>query len=151
MRYGAAQLLKRRVPPPGERGVMLPGWAYADVARIQHEIVEGVLASGVGIIGDVALLEDRPPPPSTEPEPVVEIPPDIVGAMGMGLLATTGAIRQAAVSKGPFKFAEPAEVTRVPTYQLFVALAGRLWRGSVGRIGLPRWRSEESAADPAED
>jgi len=52
------------------------------------------------------------------------------------------------VSKGPFKFAEPAEVTRVPTYQLFGALAGRAWRGTLGRIGLPGSRSEAGAPDP---
>jgi hypothetical protein len=75
-----------------------------------------------------------------DPEPLAGIPPDVVGSMGVGLLATTGAIRQAAVSKGPFTFAEPAEVTRLPTYQLFGALAGRAWRSTVGRIPLPRRR-----------
>jgi len=143
MRFGAAQLMKRRVPPPGERPVTVPAWAYPDVARIQGEIVAGIRASGVAIMGDLALLEDAPAPPTHEPEPLPGIPPDVVGSMGLGLLSTTGAIRQAAVSKGPFKFAEPAEVTRVPTYQLFGALAGRAWRGSVGRISLPRRRQNE--------
>ena len=68
--------------------------------------------------------------------------------LSIGLLATTGAIRQAAVSKGPFKFAEPAEVARVPSYQLLGTLAGRAWRGTVGRIGLPRGRSRAGAPDP---
>jgi hypothetical protein len=140
MRFGAAQLMKRRVPPPDERPVTVPGWAYPDVARIQGEIVAGIRASGVPIIGDLAILEEASAPPTHEPEPLAGIPPDVVGSMGLGLLSTTGAIRQAAVSKGPFKFAEPAEVTRVPTYQLFGALASRAWRGSVGRISLPRRR-----------
>ena len=148
MRFGAAQLMKRRVPPPDERPVALPGWAYPDVARIQREIVDGVRASGVAILGDMAILETAPTPPDAEPQPLVDIPPDVVGSMGMGLLSTTGAIRQAAVSKGPFKFAEPAEVTRVPTYQLFGALAGRAWRGTLGRIRLPGSRSGAGAPDP---
>jgi hypothetical protein len=150
MRFGAAQLLKRRVPPPEERGVMLPGWAYPEVARVQHEIVEGVRASGISIIGDIALLEDMPPAPAKDPAPVVDIPPEIVGAMGMGLLATTGAIRQATVSKGPFRYAEPAEITRIPTYQLFGTLAGRVWRSTVGRLAMPRPWSRPSPQPLAE-
>ena len=138
MRFGAAQLMKQRVPPPEEQPVTMPGWAYADVARIQGEIVRGIRASGVAIIGDLALLDDAPPPPARDPDPLAGIPPEVIGSMALGLLSTTGAIRQASVSKGPFKFAEPAEVTHLPTYQLFGALAGRAWRGTVGRIGLPR-------------
>ena len=147
MRFGAAQLMKRRVTPPEERAVTMPGWAYPDVARIQQEIVAGVRASGIEVIGDIAILEDTPPPPSADPEPIVDIPPDGGGSMGMGLLATTGSIRQAAVAKGPFKLAEPAEVTRVPTYQLFGTLAGRAWRGTVGRIGWPRPPADTPEAD----
>jgi hypothetical protein len=140
MRFGAAQLMKRRVPTAEERSVAMPGWAYPEVAKIQREIVARVRGSGVAIIGDLGLLEESPAPPADEPEPLTGIPPEVVGAMGIGLLSTTGAIRQAAVSKGPFKFAEPAEVTRVPTYQLFGALAGRAWRSAVGRIPLPSRR-----------
>jgi hypothetical protein len=140
MRFGAAQLMKRRVPPSGEPGVRMPGWAYPEVTRIQAEIVAGIRASGVATIGDIALLEAAPLAPVMDPAPLAGIPPDVVGSMGVGLLATTGAIRQAAVSKGPFTFAEPAEVTRLPTYQLFGALAGRAWRSTVGRIPLPRRR-----------
>jgi hypothetical protein len=140
MRFGAAQLMKRRVPPADERGVTMPAWAYPEVAKVQGEIVAGVRASGVAIIGDLGLLEEAPTPPAHEPEALAGIPPEIVGSMGLGLLSTTGAIRHAAVSKGPFKFAEPAEVTRVPTYQLFGALAGRAWRSTAGRIPLPRRR-----------
>lgn len=137
MRFGAAQLMKRRIPPPEERPVTLPAWALPEVARIQAEIVAGVRASGVAIIGDLATLEEAAQEPAPDPEPLAGIPADVVGSMGIGLLSTTGAIRQAAVSKGPFKFAEPAEVTRVPTYQLFGALAGRAWRATVGRLGRP--------------
>lgn len=138
MRFGAAQLMKRREPPPDERPVTMPGWAYPDVGRIQGEIVAGIRSSGVAIIGDLALLEAAPAAPAADGEPTPGIPPEVVGSMGLGLLASTGAIRQAAVSKGPFKFAEPAEVTRVPTYQLFGALAGRAWRATAGRMPLPR-------------
>jgi hypothetical protein len=148
MRFGAAQLMKRRVPPTDERPVTLPGWAYPDVARIQREIVAGTRASGIAIIGELELLEAAAAAPASDPGPVVAIPPEVVGSMGMGLLAATGAIRQAAVTKGPFKYAEPAEVTRVPTYQLFGALGVRAWRATVGRIALPGSRG--NASDLAE-
>jgi len=138
MRFGAAQLMKRREPPPNERPVTMPAWSYPDVARIQGEIVAGIRASGVPIIGDLAILAAAPAAPGRDAKPLAGIPPEVVGSLGIGLLSTTGAIRQAAVSKGPFKFAEPAEVTRVPTYQLFGALAGRAWRATAGRIPRPR-------------
>src|SRR5262245_18456689 len=140
MRFGAAQLMKTRVPARREAPVAVPAWAYPEVARIQGEVVAGVRASGISIVGDLDLLEAAARPPDTEPDPVVAIPPDVVGAMGLGLLASTGAMRQAAVSKGPFKYAEPAEITRVPTYQLFGALAIRAWHATIGRIGWPRLR-----------
>src|SRR6185503_7240938 len=142
MRFGAAQLMKRRVPPPDEAPVALPGWAYPDVMRIQRDVVAGIRTSGIAIVGDLELLAATPPAPAGDPESVVAIPPEVVGAMGMGLLAATGASRQASVTKGPFKYAEPAEVTRVPTYQLFGALGLRAWRATVGRIGSLRSRGK---------
>jgi len=142
MRFGAAQLMKRRIPPPDEAPVALPGWAYPDVARIQRDVVAGIKASGIAIVGDLQLLEAAPPAPASDRGPVVAIPPEVVGAMGMGLLAATGASRQASVTKGPFKYAEPAEITRVPTYQLFGALGLRAWRATVGRIGSLRSRGK---------
>ena len=135
MRFGAAQLMKRRVPPPEEGPVTVPGWARPDVARIQREIVDGVRASGIAVIGELELLEDAGQAPASDPGPAVSIPPEVVGSMAIGLLAATGAMRRAAVSKGPFRYAEPAELTRVPTYQLFGTLAIRAWHATVGRIG----------------
>ena len=134
MRFGAAQVMKERVPPPDEAGIRTPGWAYPELARAQAEIVRGVRASGVAIIGDLALLERTPAAPADEPAQVADIPPDVVGSMAMGLLASTGALRESAV-KSPFRFAEPVEVSRLPTYQLFGAVASRAWRATIGRIG----------------
>lgn len=136
MRFGAAQLMKHRQPAKDEQPVELPGWAYPEVVAIQREMIDNVRAAGVAIIGDLdSLLEATSP--ASEPEPLTGIPPEVVGSLGMGLLETTGAVRSAAVSKGPFKYAEPVEVTRVPTYQLLGAIAGRAWRATVGRVPLP--------------
>ncbi|HUG29251.1 MAG TPA: hypothetical protein VMQ65_01885 [Candidatus Limnocylindria bacterium] len=134
MRYGAAQLMKRREPPKDEQAVVLPGWAYPEVIAIQREIVDNVRASGVAVIGDLDRLLEGVSPPSSEPEPLAGIPPDVVGSLGMALLEATGAVRSAAISKGRFRRAEPAEVTRVPTDRLLGAIAGRAWRASAGRV-----------------
>jgi len=147
MRFGAAQLMKRRVPAPEEPLIALPGWAHADVTRIQRDVVAGIRASGIATIGELEFLGAAPPAPASVADPVVAIPPEVVGSMGMGLLAAMGATRQGAVSKGPFKYAEPAEVIRVPTYQLLGALGLRAWRATVGRIAMPRRRG--AAGDAA--
>lgn len=137
MRFGAAQLMKHREPPKDEQAVVLPRWAYPEVAAIQREMIDNVRALGVAVVGDLDRLMDGSTPPATDPEPLAGIPPEVVGSLGMGLLETTGAVRSAAVSKGPFKYAEPAEVSRVPTYQLLGAVAGRAWRATAGRLPLP--------------
>ena len=135
IRFGAAQHMKRRVPPPGERHVALPAWARDEVAAIQREIVEGVRALGIPIVGSLdSLVLDAGSGAALADGRSIDIPPDVIGSLGMALLDATGAIRTAGVSKGPFRFAEPAEVARVPTYQLAGTVAGRAWRATVGRI-----------------
>ena len=136
MRFGAAQVLKRRVPPAGERRIALPGWARDPVVEIQGRIVDGIRESGVRVIGDLEALRARSEADTDDAE--VAIPADVVAALGMGLIESTGAIRSAGVSKGPFRFAEPAEVLRVPTYQLLGTVAGRAWRKAFGWIPIPR-------------
>lgn len=134
MRFGAAQHLKRRSPRPDEPPVELPPWAEAEVASVQAEIVEGIRSLGIPIAGDLATLtrvRESGAAPALAPD---GIPPDVVGSLGMALLDATGAVRTASVSKGPFRFAEPAEVARVPTYQLAGTVAGRAWRATVGRL-----------------
>jgi hypothetical protein len=142
MRFGAAQLMKTRVPTPAEQPVSLPAWSLPKVAEIQRQVVENVRASGVTVIGDLDALTEATAPGAGSLS-ADAIPLDVVGSMAMGLLASTGAIRQASSSRGLFKFAEPAEVTRVPTYQLLGTIAGRAWRATVGRIPMPGRRGRD--------
>ena len=142
MRFGAAQLMKTRVPPPAEEHVSLPAWSLPKVAEIQRKIVDNVRASGVTVIGDLDILTEAAPPAARQLS-ANAIPLDVVGSMSVGLLASTGAIRAAGVSRGPFTFAEPAEVTRVPTYQLLGAIASRAWRSTVGRLPIPGRRRRD--------
>jgi hypothetical protein len=154
MRFGAAQAMKRRVPPPDEPAVRVPAAEQERVLEIQHEIVSNIAAMGVRVIGDLGTLLELP---TEEPDgagagPDVPIPPDVAATMALGLLEATGAIRMAKISRGPFRFAEPIEVARVPTYQLFGTLASRSWRAVVGPF-VPRSRpgSAESDDEPEGD
>ena len=143
MRFGAAQLMKQRVPAGDEPAVTLPTWALDDVTAVEEEMVANLRASGVAVIGDLDSLLRRPAAPSMDAA-IDRIPAEVVASMSFGLLTATGAVRTAAVSRGPFKYAEPAEMTRVPTYQLFGALVGRTWRATAGRLPLPAPRRKST-------
>lgn len=142
MRFGAAQHMKQRVPPEDEPRVALPAWALEPIAAIQQEIVDNIRAAGVRVLGDLDVLTRPAAARHADPEASGELPPAVAGSLGMGLLISTGAVRTAAISKGLFKFAEPAEVARIPTYILLGTIGGRAWRSVVGRIPLPRRRTK---------
>jgi hypothetical protein len=144
MRFGAAQHMKQRVPPPGEPPVTLPAWAIEPVAAIQSELVDAVRASGARVLGDLdVLIRPVKPRAATEAE-LGAIPADVAGSIAMALLDSTGAIRGSSAARGPFKFGEPAEVARIPTYQLAGTIAGRAWRSGVGRLPFLRRRKKAS-------
>jgi hypothetical protein len=137
MRFGAAQHMKRRVPPRDEARVVLPSWAIEPITAFQATIVDNIRASGVRVVGDLDVLMRPAPAEAGEASGTPAIPPEVAASMAMGLMDSTGAIRTAPISRGPFKFAEPIDVARVPTYQLLGTVAGRTWRSVVGRVPLP--------------
>lgn len=134
MRFGAAQLMKRRIPPADEMRVGLPAWAVERVAATQSEIVRNIETSGIRIVGDLATLTEVGATPLSSGASTPVISPDIAASMAMGILVASGAVRTAAVNRGPFRVAEPVEVARVPTYQLFGSIVIRAWRASIGRL-----------------
>jgi hypothetical protein len=119
MRFGAAQVMKQREPAADEPRVELPPQARDRVAAAARGIVAGIEASGVHVIGDLSILAEvpAPRPDAAVPAGPVAIPPDVAAAMAMGIVASTGAARDAG-ARTPFKFAEPVELVRVPTYQV---------------------------------
>jgi hypothetical protein len=119
MRFGAAQVMKQREPAADEPRVELPPQARDRVAAAARGIVAGIEASGVRVIGDLSILAEvpAPRPDAAVPAGPVAIPPDVAAAMAMGIVASTGAARDAG-ARTPFKFAEPVELVRVPTYQV---------------------------------
>lgn len=134
MRFGAAQHMKERKPPRHEQRVTLPPWAVEPVAEIQREIADNIRSSGVRIVGSLDVLTRSEAVEGVEAGAADGIPAEVAGSMGMALLVSTGAVRTAGLTKGPFKFAEPVDVARVPTYQLVGTVVGRSWRSAVGRI-----------------
>ena len=141
MRFGAAQSMKQRQPAPDEPRVELPAGAVERVAEAAREIVAGIEATGVRVVGDLGLLAEVPAVPPEGPAAPGTTPPtvspEVAATMAMGILVATGAARQAGKG-GRFEFAEPIELARVPTYQVagVILLRARaaVMRG-VGSIG----------------
>lgn len=132
MRFGAAQELKRRVPPPDEARVAFPAWAADEVAGIQRSIIEGIRRSGIVVIGDLDQLAQSVAGRAGE-FPEVPVPASVAAALGMGLLVASGEARRGRRRIGRPHIAEPIEIAGVPTYQVAAVLVLRAWR-RVGRI-----------------
>ncbi len=137
VRFGAAQLMKRREPASDEPRVEMPAWAIEPTLAIQRQIVERIAVSGANVIGELDSLA-RPPEmrasgASTNGVSADSVPvsPEIAAAMSMGVVIASGGGRRGRLD-GRFEFAEPVEVTRVPTYQVAGVLALRGWRALVG-------------------
>lgn len=133
MRFGAAQLMKRRRPGPEEPRVELPEWAIEPAVAIEREMVDRIVASGVRIVGDPQRLLDRPAPPGSEATPD-GLPRDVVASMAMGILVASGATRDRGMRLGRLQFAEPIEVARVSTLQLASVLVGRSVNAAARRL-----------------
>ncbi len=89
---GAARYVKMRTPRPGEPRVELPRWASDRAAEVSSQAVAGIAASGVRIVGDLdSLLAPPAVHPPAETPTVVDVPPDIAGAMAMGVAYASGA------------------------------------------------------------
>ncbi len=125
MRLGAAQQMKRREPSPEEPRVLLPSWALEPVARISNEIADGVVASGVRIIGDPGLLRAVPDAGEIAPGSAPGIPPSVAAMMAVGILVSTGAARTRAATPSGADV-DSDVIARVPTYQVGGTIAVRV-------------------------
>ena len=136
MRFGAAQLMKSRQPADDEPNVEMPQWALDRATEIGREIVVNIAASGVRVVGDLELLtRAQVSRLDGDRAPAAQVSPRVAAAMAMGILVATGAARRGLTTSGPFSFAEPVELARVPTYQVVGVVALRV-RNAVAR----RWR-----------
>jgi hypothetical protein len=99
-------------------------------------MVERIAASGVTVLGDLESLTAVPPRKPVEGPGGGLIPPEVSASLAISVLEATGRTRESGEGSGRFEFAEPADIVRIPTYQVAGVLALRA-RRSV----LRRWRS----------
>jgi hypothetical protein len=142
MRYGAAQLMKRRRPRAEEAPVEMPPWAIERATDVQREIVARIANAGVRVVGDLGRLSEADPRPGPADGPTDErrvgrrrgsVPPEVAASMAMGVLEASGAARRPAMRLGRLRFAEPVELARVSTLQLAAVLVGRTKNALVAR------------------
>ncbi len=126
MHFGAARYMRLRQPAPDEPRIETPQWALDRATEIAREIVAGIRASGVHVVGDLDSLA-LPQVSRLEGDalPEVLVPPEIAARMAMGILVATGGARGGAAGSGAAGPAEPSELARVPTYQVVGVVARR--------------------------
>ena len=142
VRMKVAASMKGRVPGPDELRIDTPQWALDAAGDVAREVVAGIRASGVRVIGDLDSLTVVPTSRlAGDALPDVTIPPEVAASMAMGALHAghleaelTGAgTRASAASTG-----EPPEVARIPSRRLAGILLARGRRAVARRLRLRR-------------
>jgi hypothetical protein len=120
IRMQVATAMKRRAPEPGEARIETPQWALDSALAIADEVIAGVAASGVRVLGDLEALRDAPPGLDGTTLPEVRIPPAISAALAMGVLEASGVARRPGGA-----WLEPVEAARISTSGLARVILGR--------------------------
>jgi hypothetical protein len=166
MRFGAAEHLKRRTPGADEPKIETPAWAIERANEVAREIVDGIRASGVRVLGDLESLAA----PASAPMPAAVAGADArtaaisdatwaeVGAeAAVGILLASGLARGAEARSGgetawpdgqvgttkapPRAHVEPLELARISTPLLGLVVLRRLIGAAFSRLPLLRRRS----------
>ncbi len=90
LRGGVARMLSHRTPPPDEPRLRLSPWAAAQAEDFQRQIVDGILASGVRVVGDVHRLLEPAQVRSSERENhlgIEGVPLDVAVQAALGIIA----------------------------------------------------------------
>jgi hypothetical protein len=166
MRFGAAELMKRRAPERDEPRIQTPAWAADRAAEVEREIVEGIKSSGVPVIGDLSSLTTSSQPTSTKAASAWSLKtaaarraadaawPTIGATASLGIVLASGLARDASsvadvveawpdgpLDRGtppPRPRVEPLELARVSTPLLGLVLVRRLLGAAASRLPLPR-------------
>jgi hypothetical protein len=162
MRFGAAPYMRRRRPHADEARIELPAWAIPLVEARSRQIVEGIAASGVRVVGSLDTLTAVPAPtpgagePSNGATQPVMVHPDAAAAAMLGLVLASGLARGTApittaereglapdrpLPRAPRPTQEPEELLRVSTLQLCIVILRRTRASVIDRVsGLFRRR-----------
>lgn len=163
MRFGAAEHLKRRTPGADEPKIETPAWALDRANEVAREIVAGIRASGVRVIGDLeSLVAPASKGTATDADAAPAAISDAtwaeVGAeAAVGILLASGLARGAESRSGsdatwpdgqvgkakapPRARVEPLELARISTPLLGLVVLRRLVGAAFARLPLPRRRS----------
>jgi hypothetical protein len=127
--------LQRRVPAADEPPVRLPAWAVPRVASIADEIVAGIEANGVRVLGDLDILTRESGTGATAGE-ATSGAPDIAGSLAMAFLAAGGTLPWPPGPDG----APKERLDRVSSRRLAVTLARRFGRSATTSLRAVRDR-----------
>jgi hypothetical protein len=93
VRYGAVtRMVEGRRPGPDEPALVTPRWALERTAELGEEAAERIKASGVNVIGDLALLHSRPWAGKPEPEVPASTVVPLADAIDLLVGALAGAV-----------------------------------------------------------
>jgi len=158
MRFGAAELLKRREPSRDEPRIRTPEWAVTRASEVAAEIIAGITSSGVRVLGNLADLRPEPvayQEPSQAQRRAAEAAwPRIGATMALGIVLASGLARGAGAretidaawpdgppergSQPPRARVEPLELARVSTPLLGLVLVRRMVGAATSIIPRPR-------------
>jgi hypothetical protein len=158
-RHGIAANMKVREPDPAEPRIETPGWARERVRQVAREIVDGIAASGIRVIGDLDLLVQGPPGTradgtarnaSREPDATTDdsVWPAVVSRALLGIVVQSGLARGSGAAAGPVDWPDEAVVASVrhgglpaledwSTPRLRSLFAGRVLSGVRSRLAGP--------------
>ena len=107
MHLGANERMKRREPPAEWARIETPQWALEHADAIAREIVAGIAASGIRVVGDLGRLVAAPgsTAPAKAPVPAAVpvddwVPSEIAAEMALGVLFAGGLAAEGARTAG---------------------------------------------------
>jgi hypothetical protein len=155
--FGAGQYMKRLEPDPDAPRVRLPAWALDRTAELAREIVDGIGATGVRVVGDLESLARVPAPdPAQDDGAPAGFTPEVAARLATGILVASGLARNGGgperrdpgLSEGGAthgdglpaagraqdpRLMEAPETSRIPTYVMAGVLAARMRDSVVSR------------------
>ena len=140
VRMKVAASMKSRPPGPDEPRIDTPQWALDAAGAVAREVVQGIRASGVRVIGDLDSLTVVPTSGlAGDALPDVPIPPEVAASMAMGALHAGDL--EAELTGRPATEAtsgEPPEVARIRSRRLAAIILARGRRAVARRLRLRR-------------
>ena len=80
-------LVEGRIPPSDEQRLQTPQWALDRAAEFAGQFADAIEQSGVGVVGDLAVLRAHVTGPAEGPPPVDQLPIDAAIAAVLGAMA----------------------------------------------------------------